>query len=313
VLHPAFGAAAQDISSASPLDLTQVAAAATTDQKRPSTFHYSLITIDGSISDQFPLGSDQKVMPGNTTNQIVLGGTAALHVLPNVALYFRRVNHDNISGATNGSGFGTWSYDIEGDYGAAWRISRDVQFETFWKYRYRSCCPNAADGTAFSAKSKTPAGPRAERGLMNNINVRFGPKTRVGSSFVFSEEVQWYHHSLDATIYNNPAYIKAGNTLAGQPNGPSSLVLFETHIYYYASVFGQAKLVPYIGYENKPSYFDNATQPSFQNRVRYGTILHISQNLSLDTYVKNDHSYPAAPNVSHNTTLFTDLLIHLKS
>jgi hypothetical protein len=300
-------AGAQESPTAAPASV-----AAATDENRSETLRNSWLTIDANISDQFPLGADQRVQPGNINNQIVFGGTAQLNVLPGLALYYRRVNHDNISGATNGTGIGSWSYDIESDIGLAYAVNRNLRIESFWKYRYRSCCPGAGDPAAFTPLAKTPAGPRAERGVMSNVTWRFGPNTRIGRSFLISEEAQLYYHHLDNTIASDPAFIKAGNTITGQPNGPYSKILWETHVYYYISIYGQTKYVPYIGYENKPSYFDNNTQPSFQNRVRYGAILHISPVFSLDTYVKSDHSYPAASNVAHNTTLFTDLLIHLK-
>jgi hypothetical protein len=315
-----FAADAQEISTAAPasvaatpLDLTTINVAAADDQKKSETAREPLFTIDANVSNQFPLGSDQKIKPGNTTNQIVFGGTARLHVSPGFALFYRRLNHDNISGATNGTGFGSWGYDIESDIGVEYVANRNLRFESFWKYRYRTCCPNAADGSAFSATSKTPAGPRAERGYMTSVAWRFGPNTRIGRSFMISEEAQWYDHHLDSTIANNPAFIKAGNTLGGLTNGSDSTLLWETHVYYYMSIYGQKKVVPYIGFENKPSYFDNATQPGFQNRVRYGALIHLSPMFSLDAYVKNDHSYPASASAAHNSTLFTDLLIHLKS
>ncbi len=314
-----FAADAQELSAAAPaavaatpLDLTTINVAAGADEHKAKT-REPLFTIDANVSDQFPLGSDQKIRPGNTTDQIVIGGTARLHLSPGLSLFYRRVNHDNVSGATNGTGFGSFGYDIESDIGLEYAVDRNLRLESFWKYRYRTCCPNAADGSAFSATSKTPAGPRIERGIMTNAAWRFGPNTRVGRSFMISEEAQLYDHHLDSTIANNPAFIKAGNTLGGLPNGSDSTLLWETHVYYYMSVFGQKKFVPYIGYENKPSYFDNATQPNFQNRVRYGVTIHMSPIFSLDTSVKNDHGYPASASASHNTTLFTDLLIHLKS
>jgi hypothetical protein len=299
--------------ASTPLDLTTTNIAATSDGKRAEAARGSVITIDASISDQFPLGADQRVKPGNTNDQVVFGGTVLWHLYPQLAVYFRRVNHDNVSGATNGTGFGSWSYDIEGNFGIQYIPSRNLRIESFWKYRYRSCCPGAADATAFPTNAKTPVGPRAERGVMTNVTWRFGPNTRIGPSFLISEEAQAYVHRLDYTITSDPNFIKAGNTIAGQPIGPSSKVLWETHVYYYMSIYGQTRVIPYIGYENKPSYFDNNLQPSFQNRVRFGTLIRLSPMFSLDTYVKNDHSYPASPSASHNTTLFTDFLIHLRS
>lgn len=299
--------------ASSTLDLTTTNVGATSEGKSATKARPSVITLDASISDQFPLGGDQHLKPGQINDQVVFGGTAAWYLYPNLAVYFRRVNHDNISGATNGTGFGSWSYDIEGDYGVQYGVNRNLRIEAFWKYRYRSCCPGANDASAFPINAKTPAGPRVERGIMTNVTWRFGPNTRIGRSFLISEEAQAYVHRLDSTITLDPNFIKAGNTIAGQPIGPNSKVLWETHVYYYMSIYGQTRVVPYVGYENKPSYFDNNLQPSFQNRVRFGAQIRLSPLISLDTYVKDDHSYPAAPNVSHNTSLFTDLLIHVRS
>jgi hypothetical protein len=313
-------ASAQDISTTSsataPLDLSNINVAAADpaqDLNKHLTVRDSLITIDASLEDQFPLGGDQRVHAGSTTNQIVYAGTARLRLWPGIAVFYRRINHDNVSGATNGTSYGSFGYDIEGDYGIEYAANKNLRFESFWKYRYRTCCPNAADATAFSTTAKTPAGPRAERGYINNVTYRFGPNTRIGRSFLVSEEAQLYEHHLDDTIMYNPTFIKAGGLLNGLPNASDSTMLFETHVYYYMSIFGQRKVVPYVGWENKPSYFDNTTQPNFMNRIRYGATIKLSPVFGLDAFVKNDHSYPASATGAHNTTLFTDLLIHLKS
>jgi len=270
-----------------------------------------LITIDANVSNQFPLGSDQKVMPGNTTNQILFGGIASLHITPRWSIFYRKIHHDKVSGATNGSGYGTFTYDVEGHYGVAYEVSRELRLESFWEYGARGCCPGAGDPNAFSATSKTPAGPSAKRGFMNWAAWNFGPETRIGRPFSISEEAMLFEHHLDQTIADNPVYIKAGDTHGGLPNGPQSRLLWETHVYYNIPVFGQSKFVPFINYENKPAYDDNATQPTFENNVYYGANIHMSPVFSLQTYVKNQHTYSGSS--AHATTLFTDLLIHLRS
>ena len=69
--------------------------------------------------------------------------------------------------------------------------------------------------------------------------------------------------------------------------------------------------MPFVIFENKPSYDDNEVQPSFENNLYYGADVKMSPVFTLETFVKNSHSY--AGSTAHATTLFTDLVIHLRS
>lgn len=257
-----------------------------------------LVEANLRVEKTYAIGADQLTPPGVVNdNQILLGGDLFIRLAPKLRFVASRSNHFDVGGRTFKSGkpvYGGAGWDLEYRFGLAYAFTKDLNVVEAYDYRYRVCCPNAAD--------RTNTKPRTKQGLFTGISYRVGPNTRIGKPLQLRLEGTYIDHHVDLGFG-----LPAGTPVLG------NAWVYKVAAYLSVPVFGQTQVVPFIGGEHFIDYFDSQLVPSMTNRSEYGVRIKGSSFMSYRAYVKNDHQTNPNGDVPHKVTLYLETTFKLHS
>jgi hypothetical protein len=256
------------------------------EKKRVPRFQLDIDTIK-----PYALGADQLVLPGEPgDNQLIFGGHVYFNITPRLRAYEVRDNHFDVVGRTFKKGkpnYSGQSWDLQYDTGLRYEITRSLSISEDYVYRYRVCCPNAADATNST--------PRIKQGPRTTLEAWFGPVTRIGQVLMIKDEATYVIHHYDLG-----EGLPAGTPVLG------NTWINNIEAYAYIPILGQRQVVPFFGVEHYTDFFDNDRVPTMTNRTQAGLIIRGTRFVSYRFYVKNEHQTNPGGDVSHKVMLYLE-------
>ena len=249
-----------------------------------------------TLSKSYALGADQLSLPGqNTSNQIFLDGNLQYQVAPRYRLYFKKADKNSTGGrqysAKGVPTYGGFSNDVQDTVGFSYAAGRNEQYDVFYTYRYRTCCPGAADPKNLSQ--------RHFHGIGVGYTNRFGHESKIGKPFTIYLEETRVKHMFDVVGASSVGDI-----------GPQWIL---TSGYFNAQfrVWGQQKLIPYYQYEHFDTFMDNNLTGTHSNRTRIGFRMPGNKLASYNFYVRNTQPYNPTVNTTHDVMLVLETTLKL--